>query len=100
MGRRRRQTLHGGPLRRRSGNTDTAPEAGHGAAGTVVTRGGAGTLAGDISAPGRSPSPISVRVLLKARRGAGGRVTAERGPAWCRGQAIRARTVPAASTRN
>ena len=36
---RRRRALHGGPLRRRSGNTDTAPEAGHGAAGTVVTRG-------------------------------------------------------------
>ena len=40
VGRRRRRTLHGGPLRRRSGNTDTAAEAGHGAAGTVVTRGG------------------------------------------------------------
>jgi hypothetical protein len=40
VGRRRRRALHGGPLRRRSGNADTAPEAGHGAAGTVMTRGG------------------------------------------------------------
>ena len=48
---------------------------------------GAGTLAGDISAPGVSLSPLSVRLLLKARQGAGGRVTAERGPARCRGQA-------------
>ena len=36
----RRPTLHGGPLRRRSDNTDRAAEAGHDAAGTVVTRGG------------------------------------------------------------
>ena len=38
VGRRRRRTLHGGPLRCRSGNADTAPEAGHGAAGIVMTR--------------------------------------------------------------
>ena len=37
---RRRRTLHGGPLRRRSDNTGRAAEAGHDAAGTVVTRGG------------------------------------------------------------
>jgi hypothetical protein len=37
-------------------------------------------LAGDISAPGGSLSLLSVRLLLKARRGAGGRVTAGRGP--------------------